>query len=566
MKKIIPAFLLCVCLLVGMLSGCGPASPAAPAAPTSPGTTTPASAPATTPAVTTPAPTDTTTTAPSPNDTGAAATPQYGGTLKIAVIAPLATPGYTPMCTTNASLVYTRIAYESLITYDESGKPQPMLATSWTTDPNEPSVTWVLRQGVTFADGQPFNAQAVKANIEAYQASNRSEVMNVTSMDIVDDYTIKMHLGHWNSSVVDSIGFFVLYMSPKAIENPDTLSSSTCGTGPFQMTDFVTNVSATYAKNENYWQQGKPYLDGVKVTVIPELTTMEAAFVAEEYDIVASESADLINDLKTNYADKFASGDYMQVTNASGQGLVSTGLIPASADPSSPFADARVRRALAYAIDSDTLIAAFTHDTAIATNQWAVPGTVTYNNSLVGTTYDPDKARALLAEAGYPNGFDTTLNVAGGGDMYTAIAAMLTDVGIRTTLNVIDGATFFGYMSGTWEGITVHAATVGTDLGLYMGRHLGDDATFYAKGIVRPAEAVALLEQIRGAKTDDEKIALEMQMQQLIYNGDDGLMLFGKILYVQPQPVVKHNWIHDDTFTTCFNGTEVSFADAWMSK
>ena len=143
---------------------------------------------------------------------------------------------------------------------------------------------------------------------------------------------------------------------------------------------------------------------------------------------------------------------------------------------------------------------------------------------------------------------------------------MLTEVGIRTTVNVIDGATFFSYMAGTWEGITVHAAAITPDLGLYMGRHLGDDATFYAKGIDRPREAVELLEKVRTAKTEEEKIQYEMELQDLIYNGEDGLMLFGKVLYAAPQQCWKHNWIHNDTYCVNFNGCSVGYADTWLTR
>jgi len=451
--------------------------------------------------------------------------------------------------------------------YNESGRLEPLLATSWTTNPDEPSITWTLRQGVQFSDGEPFNANAVKVNIEEYQAHNRSEVMSVVSMDIINDYEIKMNLSHWNSSLVESIGFFVLYMSPKALEQgEEALYTTTVGTGPFILSEFTTNISAVYTRNDNYWQEGKPYLDGVRIHVIGELTTMEAAFVAEEFDLIASPSPELSNNLRLSNGARFANGDFVHVVNQSGQGLVSTGLIPASYDPSSPWADARVRRALAYAIDTDAIIAAFTHGTAIATNQWAVPGAATFNTTLSAPTYNPDRARQLLVEAGYANGFDTTISTSGSADMHTAIAAMLTDVGIRTTVNVIDSATFFGYMASTWEGLTIHAATVAPDLGLWMGRHLGDDAAFYKNGIVRPPEAVALLEQIRSARTEQEKLALSMQLQEMIYNGEDGIMIFGRILYVAPMQVIKHNWVHNDTFSVSFDGTHMSLAGAWLSK
>ena len=562
MKRVISC-LLCICMLfaIGALAGCG--SNDAPAPTTgdqaSPGTSGNNQQSQGTSGNNQQSP-GSTSEAPAPGEE------QYGGILRMAVIGTVATPGFTPLTTTNASMIYTRVAYESLLIYSETGGLQPWLATSWTTNPDDPSITWTLREGVQFADGEPFNAHAVKVNIEAYQENNRSEVMNVVSMDIINDYEIKMNLGHWNSSLVESIGFFVLYMSPAAMQDEEAMYTTTVGTGPFQLTDFVTNISATYERNDNYWQEGKPYLDGVQINYIGEITTMQAAFIAEEYDLIASESAEMTHTLMLTQPDKFASGEYIHVINASGQGLVSNGLIPSSYDPSSPFADARVRRAMAHAIDVDALIAAFRYGNAISTNQWAIPGSITFNESLVSCEYNPERARQLLAEAGYADGFDTSINASGSEDMHTAIAAMLAEVGIRTSVNIIDGATFFGYMAGTWEGITVHAATVAPDLGLWMGRHLGDDATFYGNGIVRPREAVELLERIRSARTDEEKLALSMEMQNLIYNREDGLLLFGLILFVSPQQVIKHSWLHNDTYSVNFNGMHVTLADAWLSR
>ena len=144
----------------------------------------------------------------------AAGEPQYGGTLRVAVSAPCATPGYTPEMTNNAYLTYLSIAYESLTYYDEEGNIIPRLAESWETDPAEPSITWHLREGVQFADGTPFNAEAVKVNIEEYQKSNRNETADIVSCEVIDDYTIKMILTEWNSSAVEMIGFFVyLYIT-----------------------------------------------------------------------------------------------------------------------------------------------------------------------------------------------------------------------------------------------------------------------------------------------------------------------------------------------------------------
>ncbi len=480
-----------------------------------------------------------------------------GGVLRYASHSTVSTPGYTPECTNNASLVYLTVAYESLTYYDEAGNIIPKLATSWTTDAAEPSITWTLRQGVKFADGTDFNAEAVKRNIEEYQACNRNETANVASCEILDDYTLKMVLKSWNSSTLESVGFFVYYMSPKALEDVDALRVTSCGTGAFQVAEFKPGVYIKYAKNENYWQEGKPYLDGIEMYIVDEPTTRSSAFQAGEYDIILMNNLTVAQELIE--ADK-----YVMEGNKSGVGLVGTGLIPNSSDPESPFADVKVRQAMCYAIDADLLVEAFGYGMLDTTNQWAAPGAVTYNPDVKGYPYDPEKAKALLAEAGYPNGIDTTLYTdAGNKDMFTAAANMLNEVGIRANVNLIDESTQVSlYSTGTWKGVMVHFHSISPDLGLYMGRHLDKDAPFYAAGIQHPDEAMALLEKIRTAPTNEEKVELEHQMQVLIY---DDLALFGKPLFIQREPIFKYDYVMDDNRSVDHVGAW-SPENIWLNK
>lgn len=487
----------------------------------------------------------------------AAGEPQYGGTLRVAVSAPCATPGYTPEMTNNAYLTYLSIAYESLTYYDEEGNIIPRLAESWETDPAEPSITWHLREGVQFADGTPFNAEAVKVNIEEYQKSNRNETADIVSCEVIDDYTIKMILTEWNSSAVEMIGFFVYYMSPDALQDVDTLRNSSCGTGAFQVSSFNPNAEVIYTKNENYWQEGKPYLDGVEVTIVNEPSTRASALQAGEYDIA------MIGDL--TLSQQFVNdSEYVMLVNENGQGVVGTGLIPNSAKEDSPFADAKVRQAMCYAIDEKALAETFGYGLLQTTNQWAVPGSITYSDDVQGYPYDPEKAKELLAEAGYPDGFDTTLTTnPTNKDIFTAAAAMLSEVGIRCEVNLVDESTNNAlYASGDWDGIMGHFHAISPDLGLYMGRHLDVDGAYYAKGILHPDEAMDMLSKIRTATTDEEKIDLEHQMQVLIY---DDLALFGKPLFVQCEPMFKHSYVHDDGFTVYHQSTS-NLENCWLDK
>lgn len=338
--------------------------------------------------------------------TAPAGGPKMGGTLRLCYNSPIASPGYTPRASANADLFYLTLSYENLFTYDTEGTLVPKLATAWEVDAEEPSITWTLREGVNFADGEPFNAEAVKRNIEEYQANNRTEVANIAECQVID----------------------------------------------------------------------------------------------------------------------------------------------------SPWADAKVRRAMCYAIDCDALNAAFLMGAAELTDQWAVPGSVTYNDNINHYTYDPERAKELLAEAGYADGFDTKITtVSAYSDMFTAVANMLAEVGIRCEIQQVDGATQNQiYADGTWEGLMPHYATVSPDLGLYMGRHLDYNGAYYAKGIQHPDKEMQLLEEIRYCMDPDQKHELEKQLQAAIYDAETGSCLFGRPLYVNTSSMYKYNYVTDDHATEAF--------------
>ena len=487
--------------------------------------------------------------------------PKAGGTLRLCYSSPIATPGYTPRATGNAAIYYLTLSYESLTSYDAEGNMIPNLATEWDVNTDELSITWTLREGVNFADGEPFNAEAVKRNIEEYQANNRTETANIAECQIIDDTHIKMMMAEPNSSTLESVGFFVYYMSPKALENPSSLDAATCGTGPFQLSEFENNAYAIYTKNENYWKEGLPYLDSVEVTLVTEPSTASTAFQANEYDMywVGLANPTILQQLD-------GAGIYVKEDNQNGMGVESLGLIPNSAIDG-PWADARVRRALCYAIDVDAINAAFLMGMAQMTDQWAVPGSATYNDSLNHFTYDPEKAKSLLAEAGYADGFTTNIvTISAMSDMLTAIANMLDEVGIHCNIQQVDGATNNQYMKdGTWEGLMLHFATIAPDLGLYMGRHLDKNGAYYAKGIQHPDKEMELLEEIRRCMDPDEKHKLEKELQAAIYDAEDGSCLFGRVLYVNKSSMYKYDYVIDDhateAFTACWD-----LSACWLNK
>ncbi|MCC8151315.1 MAG: ABC transporter substrate-binding protein [Lachnospiraceae bacterium] len=484
-----------------------------------------------------------------------------GGTLRIGTTQNPSVVGYTPEITSNSHIQFLRCAYESLLYYDEDGNLTGQLATDWETNADDCTISFTLMEGVQFSDGTDFNAEAVKWNIEQYQEAGRSEVSYIESIEVIGDYSVLIHLNSWNSSALECIGFFVYYMSPSAYEENgvDWMRVNSAGTGPFIVTDFEQGVSVSYEKNENYRVEGQPYLDGIEYTIYADVTTVENAMLANEIDVITY-GGDV--DMITHLADE---EDILISRNENGLGAESVGLITSSADEDDPFYDARVRQAFCYAVDYDSIIEALSYGIYTVTDQWAVPGSVTYNTDMEGYSYDPEKAKELLAEAGYADGFETTIYTTNNGfyqNVVQAVSAQLAEVGITANVEIVDSATMNSQMTDGWNGITWHFASIGPDLGLYMARHLSEDGSYYAPGIQHPQDCLDLLSEVQSATDEDSKMALEWELMEKVY-GEQAL--FGRTMYVSLIVHERYDYVKGGQFGLVHAATW-SPATTWMDK
>ena len=545
MKKKLLSTLLAVTVAASLIAGCGAGSGAASPGSDASGTGMPEETSAGTEEVSVEA----------KENTGEIKT---GGTLKIVTGQTPSIVGYTPEITANSHIQFLRTAYDSLLFYDEDGKLAPCLAESWESDAEELTLTFKLYEGVKFSDDTDFNAEAVKWNIEQYQAAGRTEAANVDSIECPDEKTVVIKLKEWNSASLESIGFFIYYMSPTAVENNgvEWARINSSGTGPFVLKSFEQGVSIKYEKNPLYRVAGQPYLDGIDFTIISDAATIENTLVSGEADMISYTPIDTIKNLDPT-------GEYVLETNSNGVGVEMTGIIPSSAQEGNPFADVKVRQAFCYAVDVDTITAALGYGYYTVTNQWAAPNAVTYNKEVAGYPYNPEKAKELLAEAGYGDGFDTTFwSPAGSSNWATAICDNLNAVGIRAKVELIDGAKNGELMTGGWDGIMFHYASVGPDLGLFMGRHLDVAGSYYASGIQHPEDCIQLLNDIRIAPDEDTKVAKELELQKKIY---DEYALFGKPLYITLIAGLKYPYVQGDNFAKNHAATWTP-ATCWLDK
>jgi peptide/nickel transport system substrate-binding protein len=322
-------------------------------------------------------------------------------------------------------------AYDTLITSHSDGTYTPGLATDWAYVDNNAGFQLHLRKGVTFHDGTTFNAQAAKANLDRNKAGSQANDMRpVTKVDVVDDSTIRLALapesgGLITAALADSAGRMV---SPAAFSNAD-LGRHPVGTGPFKWVS-ITPSAITYERNEGYWGK-KPAYKTLVIGLFP------ASDINSRINAVTTGAWDatfLSNGLKLS-----------QIEQYKAQGLKVDQEVPAVFQyvnfnrSTPPFDNMMVRQAIGYALDRESIAKALNFQ---ATDEFTAPKSRYFVDKYKDYyTYDPAKAKKMLADAGYPNGFTTELaNPSYQSEFGQAVQANLTAIGIKTTIHPLDSA------------------------------------------------------------------------------------------------------------------------------
>ena len=379
--------------------------------------------------------------------------PRYGGILRTGEPITAKFLGYPARISGNHGVRQAAPAIETLLHYDKTAKPQPWLATGFKENAEAKTITLTLRRGVKFHDGADFNAEAVKWNLEQCISAKTPGTQKFKSIDVIDDYTVRINLTEWDSTAITGLcGMVGMIISPVACKKNgvEWAEKNLVGTGPFQFVSWEPDVVIKFKKFDGYWQKGKPYLNGIEIIFIADPLTREISFRKGELDVLISLEAK-----PTATLEKDGYSVFRQAVGSGGYGLV-----PDSADPKSPFANLKVRQATAYAIDTELIVKSILLGGAEAINQYAYKAHWGYNPNVIGYPYNPNKAKQLLAEAGYPNGFKTKITYWNFSDIPLAIAAVqayLKAVGIDAELDPADyGRWFQIFGGGKWEGLYLY--------------------------------------------------------------------------------------------------------------
>jgi len=371
---------------------------------------------------------------------------QPAGTLVVGVVAEPVALDPAQVTDFNSNRVGRRIVEPLVAFADETTQIVPGLAESWTISPEGLQYTFKLRRGVKFHDGTPFNAAAVKFSIERqidpeHPAAKLAKYPfanyffgNVKAIDVVDDATVRFVLKEPRASfLVVMAAAAASVVSPTAMMKAGVdFASAPVGTGPFRFGSWTRGQQVVLEKFPEYWR-GAVKFDRVVYRPIVEDQARLTELLTGTLDLIVGVPPDFVAQLegspKVNLMKQVGAHVwYLGINNQK-----------------KPFDDKRVRQALNYAVNKDAIVKDVLKSTGAISRGPVLPGTWGANPDLPVYVYDPARAKKLLAEAGYPNGFSTTMWVPESGSgmqspsaMAVVIQSNLKAVGVNAAMQTME--------------------------------------------------------------------------------------------------------------------------------
>lgn len=339
--------------------------------------------------------------------------------------------------------------FEGLVKADEKNEIHPALAESWEVSEDGLSWSFQLRQGVTFHDGEPFTAKDVKATLERYltnEGSTRAYLYNnIKSVEPQGDNVVVIHTNTVQANLLNVLAYGGgAIMSAKSLERSnEEIAASPVGTGPFKIKEVKAGEYVVVDGFDGYWGQ-RPDLTEIKFLTVTEAATRVNMLETGEVDFITGVTKEDIA--------RFEGSDKFTVQYADSNRVAHIGINMTK----TPFENKLVRQAMNYAVDRQAIVEGVLGGMGTAAK--SVLAETTYGFSDKGDiyTYDPEKAKELLKEAGYPDGFEATVVTCDGRyfkDKATVMAAVsqLEKVGIRLKVEVYDWASYLDLVKTAWD-------------------------------------------------------------------------------------------------------------------
>ncbi|WP_226667562.1 ABC transporter substrate-binding protein [Metabacillus litoralis] len=361
-----------------------------------------------------------------------------------------------PITTTEGeTFKVTENIFETLVEYGEQDTTlHPGLAETWEVSDDALTYTLKLRQGVKFHDGTDFNAEAVVFNFERWMNGNADDFPYYTmfggfkgeeghvieSITAEDEFTVKFVLNRPQAPFLKNLAMSPFGIaSPAAVEeHGDKFRENPVGTGPFKFVEWKQNDRIVIEKNTDYWQEGLPKLNQVIFRVIPENSARLNALTNGEID--------LMDGVNNSDEATVTSNDQLQLIERPSMNVGYLGFTTNRP----PFDNKLVRQALNHAVDKKAIIDAFYGGKAEAAKNAMPPSVEGYNDDIEDYPYDLEKAKELLAEAGYEDGFEMDLwampvarpYMPEGMKVAEVIQASFSEIGVKAEIQSVDWATY----------------------------------------------------------------------------------------------------------------------------
>ncbi|MFS2225812.1 ABC transporter substrate-binding protein [Pantoea sp. B65] len=327
--------------------------------------------------------------------------------------------------------------YEGLVRFSPQLTIEPALATAWSSDESGKIWTFKLRSGVKFHDGTPFNADAVVANFTRHLDTGRGLAASgrirafLASVKKVDDYTVEFHLKKIYPAFLNLMTGGAAMMVSPAADQARTLSNKADGTGPYKLQQYKNSEFVLETKNPDYWGQATGP-DEIKWTWTSETSVMNMALQAGE--------ADVINPVPPQFATMLKNNPQVNLQRGDGAAVFWVALNTKL----KPLDDVRVRQALNFATDKPGMVRAIMYGYATPANSPLAPVTPGYDKSLNDYPLNIEKAKTLLKQAGYADGFAINIAVQGpDARIGQVLQGMWAKIGVKLNVRQME--------SGVWS-------------------------------------------------------------------------------------------------------------------